>query len=172
MMTSYILKPLIAGLCAITLTSCADGSSTVSNSFRNDYTKARTALEGGQYDKANRIYARMLTDAGPLQPRIQLEYAHSLLRSGAYEQAQQQAQALSQSQIGTARSAALSVLGVAHHEMGLMALITQDTAAGRQHLSAAQNALNEVLKSDPDLDPLGALAGRQASIKMQLKALS
>ena len=172
MMTSYIFKPLIVGLCAVALASCDDGDGGASNSFRKDYTKARSALEGGQYDKANRIYARMLTDAGPLQPRIQLEYAHSLLRSGAYDLAQQQAQALSQSQIGTARSAALSVLGVAHHEMGLMALTTPDTVTARQHLSAAQNALSEVLKSDPDLDPLGALAGRQASIKVQLKALS
>lgn len=158
---------LVAGL-----SGCDDGSGAGSNSFRKDYTAARGALESGQYDKANRIYARMLPQAGPLQPRIQLEYAHSLLRSGAYDAAIQQVQGLSQSQSGTARSAALSVLGTAHHELGLAALTNQDTASSRQHLAAAQNAITEVLSSDPELDPLGALAGRQASIKVQLKALS
>ena len=156
---------------AVVLSGCEDGSGADSNSFRKDYTNARQALESGQYDKANRIYVRILSEAGPLQPRIQLEYAHSLLRSGAYGAATQQAQALSQSQSGTARSAALSVLGTAHHELGLTALTNQDAASGRQHLMAAQNALGEVLRSDPELDPLGALAGRQASIKVQLKSL-
>lgn len=171
-MTTHILKPLLAGFCMVALISCDDGQQAGSNSFRNNYTKARSALEQGQYDKANRIYARMLTDAGPLYPRIQLEYAHSLLRGGAYDEALQQAEALSQSQTGTARSAALSVLGVAHHELGLVALTAQDASTGRQHLTAAQIALDEVLKNDPDLDPLGALTGRQASIKVQLKSLS
>jgi len=156
---------------AVVLSGCDDGSGAGSNSFRNDYTAARGALESGNYDKANRIYTRMLQDAGPLTPRIQLEYAHSLLRSGAYGEAIQQAQALSQSQSGTARSAALSVLGAAHHEMGLTALTSQDAANGRQHLVAAQTAITEVLRADPELDPLGALAGRQASIKVQLKSL-
>lgn len=156
---------------ALAVGGCEDGSGAGSNSFRNDYTNARAALEKGQYDKANRIYARMLPEAGPLQPRIQLEYAHSLLRSGAYGAAIQQAQSVSQSQSGTARSAALSVLGAAHHELGLVALTNQDAASGRQHLVAAQNAIAEVLSSDPELDPLGALAGRQASIKVQLKSL-
>ena len=159
-----------AGL-ALVLSSCTDGSGAGSNTFRNDYTAARGALESGNYDKANRIYTRMLQDAGPLKPRIQLEYAHSLLRSGAYGEAIQQAQSLSQSQSGTARSAALSVLGAAHHEMGLAALSGQDAAGGRQHLISAQNAIGEVLRSDPELDPLGALAGRQASIKVQLSSL-
>ena len=153
------------------LSGCEDGSGAGSSSFRKDYTTARSALESGQYDKANRIYARMLPAAGPLQSRIQLEYAHSLLRSGSYGAAIQQAQALSQAQSGTARSAALAVLGTAHHELGLTALTTQDAATGRQHLAAAQSAISEVLNSDPELDPLGALAGRQASIKVQLKSL-
>lgn len=162
----------LSAVLAVVLSGCDDGSGAGSNSFRNNYTNARTALESGQYDKANRIYARMLPQAGPLQSRIQLEYAHSLLRSGAYGEAIQQTQGLSQSQSGTARSAALSVLGTAHHELGLVAVSNQDGATGRQHLVAAQNAIGEVLRSDPDLDPLGALAGRQASIKVQLKSLS
>jgi len=161
----------LSAVLAVLLSGCEDGSGAGSNSFRNNYTNARTALESGQYDKANRIYVRMLQDTGPLQPRIQLEYAHSLLRSGAYGEAIQQAQSLSQSQSGTARSAALSVLGAAHHELGLTALTNQDAATGRQHLVAAQNAIAEVLGSNPELDPLGALAGRQASIKVQLKSL-
>jgi len=171
MKAGFLLTAGVAGLLTV-LAACEDGSGAGSNSFRKDYTAARGALEAGQFDKANRIYARMLSQAGPLQPRIQLEYAHSLLRSGAYDAAATQARALSQSQSGTDRSAALAVLGTAQHELGLSALSVGDPGAGRQNLAAAQSSIAEVLKADPDLDPLGALAGRLASIKVRLKALS
>lgn len=172
MRAGYILKSGIAGLLTMALVGCDDGTHAGSNSFRNNYTTARTALESGQYDRANRAYVRLLKDAGPLQPRIQLEYAHSLLRSGAYDQAAAQAQALAQSQIATTRSAALSVLGTANHEQGLSAIASGDTQAGRHYLAAAQNAFAEVLRNDPDLDPLGAIARRQTEIKVQLKAIA
>lgn len=163
--------PALAGLLFVVLIGCDDGQNAGSDGFRRSYTDARAALETGKYDKANRIYARMMQEAGPLRTRIQLEYAHSLLRSGAYDEAAQQARVLSQGQTGTARSAALSVLGTAYHEMGLTALTGGDPALGRQYLTQAQTAFAEVLKNDPELDPLGALAGRQASIAVQLKAL-
>lgn len=171
MKAGCFFKPALAGVFVLALAACDDGAGSGSDSFRKDYTKARSALEAGQYATANRIYARMLQDAGPLTPRIRLEYAHSLLRSGAYDQAAAQAQGLANSQTGTARSAALSVLGAARHELGLQALAAGDKAAGRAHLTAARAALGEVLKSDPELDPLGALAGRQASIAVRLKGL-
>lgn len=171
MMAGQFLKPAFAGVFLMALVGCDDGQSTGSDGFRRDYTSARSALETGNYDKSNRLYAKMMQEAGPLRDRLQLEYAHSLLRSGAYGQAATQAQALSQRQSGTARSAALAVLGTSYHELGLTALTGGDSTKGRQYLGQAQSAFSEVLKNDPELDPLGAVAGRQASIAVQLKSL-
>ena len=171
-MAGQFLKPAVAGVFLMALIGCDDGQNAGSDGFRRDYTSARSALETGNYDKSNRIYARMMQEAGPLRDRIQLEYAHSLLRSGTYDQAATQAQALSQRQSGTARSAALAVLGTAYHELGLTAMTGGDTTKGRQYLTQAQSVFAEVLKNDPELDPLGAIAGRQASITVQLKAQS
>lgn len=170
-MAGQFLKPAFAGVFLMALVGCDDGQSTGSDGFRRDYTSARSALETGNYDKSNRLYAKMMQEAGPLRDRLQLEYAHSLLRSGAYGQAATQAQALSQRQSGTARSAALAVLGTSYHELGLTALTGGDSTKGRQYLGQAQSAFSEVLKNDPELDPLGAVAGRQASIAVQLKSL-
>ena len=156
---------------AFVLSSCETGPSPGSNSFRSQYSTARDALETGRYDRANRIYIRLLEQAGPVQPRIRLEYSHSLLRDGNYNEATNQAQILSQTQTGTARSAAPAVLGSAQHELALAAILINDRDAGQRHLIAAQNAIGEVLRNDPELDPLGSLAGRQASIKVQLASL-
>ena len=71
-------------LAVLTLVSCEDGPSTGDAGFRNQYFAARDALEDGKFDRASRTYARLLTRAGPLEPRIRLEYAHSLLRAGDY----------------------------------------------------------------------------------------
>ena len=85
--------------------------------------------------------------------------------------ARREARALAQGQSGSARRAALSVAATAEHELGLVAIQQGDPAAARQLLHAADAAIAEVLASEPELDPLGALAGRQASIKVRLKAL-
>ena len=158
-------------LAVLTLVSCEDGPSTGDAGFRNQYFAARDALEDGKFDRASRTYARLLTRAGPLEPRIRLEYAHSLLRAGDYPAARREARALAQGQSGSARRAALSVAATAEHELGLVAIQQGDPAAARQLLPAADAAIAEVLASEPELDPLGALAGRQASIKVRLKAL-
>lgn len=160
---SSILRTGLAGLALIGLGSCGD-EMVSRNSFESQYAVARNALEGGQYDRARRSYQKLLQQAGPLAPRLQLEYAHTELRAGNYEQAAQIASSL-------ARSAALAVQGTAQHELGLQQLSEGNTVAGQQNLTAANNALQEVLKSNPDLDPLGAMAGRQAKISSRLKRL-
>lgn len=167
---SSILRTGLAGLVFIGLGSCGD-EMVSRNSFESQYAVARNALEGGQYDRARRSYQKLLQQAGPLAPRMQLEYAHTELRAGNYEQAAQIAASLAGSQKGLARSAALAVQGTAQHELGLKQLSEGNTAAGQQNLTAANAALQEVLKSNPDLDPLGAMAGRQAKISSRLKRL-
>lgn len=160
--------PALAGILALALIGCTE---TGVGSFQREYTVARNALEAGKFDKASRLYAGMLSSAGALEPRIRLEYAHSLLRAGSYKEAAAQAQAVSQTQSGTARSAALAVYGTAQHELAMQALDAGAFAEGKQYLARAQSAFGEVLKEDPGLDPLGAITGRKKAVDVQLKRL-
>ena len=164
----------VTGCSAISKLASCDETQTgfgADQSFRKHYMSARTALEEGNYARASRAYKRLIPQAGAFAPRLRLELSHSLLRAGDYADAAAEARALAAAQEGTARRAALAVLGTAEHEMALAARAAGDPDATRRHLKAADAAIAEVLKHDPELDPLGALAGRQASIKVQLKSL-
>lgn len=152
------------------LTACLEtGPSASQKGFEQRYTAARSALEAGNYTKSNRLYPRLLENAGPLEPRLRLEYAHSLLRAGEYASASNQSRILMDTQQGEARAAALSVYGTARHELGLQALQNGDVQTAKAHLAAAEAALAEMLKSHPDFDPLGAMTARRDSIRQRLK---
>jgi len=152
------------------LGSC-DASFTGGQAFREQYAVARNALEAGHYTRANSAYTQLMPEAGPLAPRLRLEYAHSQLRAGDYPAAAREAGAVAAQTSGAGRSAALAVLGTAEHEIALAALAEGEKAAGKAHLVVARGALTEVLEKNPELDPLGALAGRKASIEVRLAAL-
>ncbi|WP_425099661.1 hypothetical protein [Tropicibacter sp. S64] len=177
MQVIHILRAGLAGLALIALTGCdetAPGSGSKSGGgkgFKAKYAVARDALEKGQYDRAKKQYLLLIKDAGPLAPRLQLEYAHAELRSGNYAQAASIASNLAAGQAGAARSASLSVQGTAQHELALQLLAQGQTDAAKQQLTAARAALAEVLGEHPDLDPIGSLAGRLASIDARLKTL-
>ncbi len=161
----------LSGLIFLGLAGCQEGSSFGQQTFRGQYATARNALEAGQYARANQTYVRLIQRAGPLAPRIRLEYAHSQLRSGDYVAAANQAGTLAEQQEGAARAAALAVRGTAQHELGLAAFSEGDAKTARVYLKEAAAAFDEVLKDHPDLDPLGALAGRRASIKVRMGGL-
>ncbi|MGH1356935.1 MAG: tetratricopeptide repeat protein [Thalassovita sp.] len=164
------LKIALAGAFVCLLAGCQLATEGGSG-FQKEYSVARTALEEGKFDRASRSYARLLEQSGPLRPRIQLEYAHSELRAGRFEKAAELAGELTRSQKGQDRAAALAVLGTAQHELGLAQLQNGNASTGKRYLQTAEVALNDVLKSHPQLDPLGSLAGRRASIKARLKRL-
>ncbi|WP_323783823.1 hypothetical protein [Thalassovita sp.] len=170
MQANSMIKVGLAGALILLLGSCEEGSGSRSG-FAAQYAVARDALETGNYDRAKRSYARLMNDAGPLRPRLQLEYAHSELRDGNFAEAARLAGGLANSQKGTARSAALAVQGTAQHELAQQLLRDGETQAGKQMLLAAKTALEELLKNDPDLDPLGSMAGRKAAIDSRLKRL-
>lgn len=155
---------------ALVLGSCGETMSSGSG-FQAKYAVARNALETGDYDRARKAYLKLISQAGPLTPRLQLEYAHAELRAGNFAEAAKAAAALAQGQSGTARGAALAVQGTAQHELGLTLLSQGQAEAGKEQLLAARKALSEVLKSHVELDPLGSMAGRKASISARLKAL-
>ncbi|MBD3664943.1 hypothetical protein [Sulfitobacter aestuariivivens] len=161
----------ILGLSILLMSSCAEVGTVGQKSFQSQYTTARTALEKGQFDKANRAYLQMLPDAGALEPRLKLELSHSYLRAGNFDKAAQMAGNLANAQQGTGRAAALSVQATADHEIGLIALKKGDKETGKTHLERAKLALTEVLEKHPDLDPLGGMAGRMASIEVRLNGM-
>lgn len=154
----------IAGLVFVTLASC-DAGPFGASSFRAQYSVARDALEEGRYDAATRNYARLVERAGPHAPRIRLEYAHALLRAERYVEASQQASQIAAKSTGVQHGAALAVRGTADHERGLAALKVGDRTASLPLLTSAKSAFDTVLRDHPGLDPLGAMAGRQASLE-------
>jgi len=153
------------------LTGSCDAPRIGSAGFQEQYLVARNALEGGNYAVSGRTYARLVPEAGPLTPRIKIEYAHSHLRAGAYAAAVAEAAPVARSARGDARSAALAVQGTALHELANQTLAAGDSAAAERHLTDARTALAEVLQNHPAFDPLGALAGRVAQIDVQLSRL-
>ncbi|MGH1414396.1 MAG: tetratricopeptide repeat protein [Pelagimonas sp.] len=165
-----IVRAGILGLAYLFVASC-DDIGVGQNNFQAKYAIARNALENGNYDVAKRYYAKLVAEAGPLSQRLQLEYAHAELRSGNYDQAAAISSTLANSQTGNARAAALAVFGTAQHEQGLELLSTGQKGAGKTHMISARKALSEVIKTNPEMDPLGSLEGRVASISARLKTL-
>lgn len=161
----------IFGLSVLALVSCDDGASFGEKSFKSQYSSARDALEKGKYEQANRSYLRLMPNAGALQPRLRLELAHSYLRGGNFAAAAKEARSSASAQSGAGKAAAIAVQATADHELGLAALSRGDTANGKGLLKQADTSMAWVIKHHPEIDPLGALAGRRASIKVRLKAL-
>ena len=171
------LRPRIAALtaAALVLASCQTGGPGISTSragFKDNYMVARTALEGGQYGKAVRGYSNLLKKAGPLEPRLRLEYAHALLRAGKYSDASSEARVVAAQLDGVGRSAALAVQATADQEIARAAINRGVTDADAvQRLVAARSSFDEVLKNHPQLDPLGGLAVRRKTIDVELSTL-
>ncbi len=165
------LKSGCAIMCIISLIGCTEATSIGGTSFQSQYDTARNALEKGNYSAANRHYKRLLAQSGPLNDRIEVELAHSYLRAGDFENAISTARSVATRTTGNTRSAALSVQGTAEHETALDMLSQGNTSAGEKRMKAAQKSIEEVLQNHPELDPLGALAGRKASIKVRLTGL-
>ncbi len=167
-------KFILMGAIATLLASCQTevGGGAAGAGFKTKYFAARGALEQGHYDKAARGYKSLIAISGPFEPRIRLEYAHSLLRAQKFEEAAHHARSLAAGQSGVARAAALAVQATAEHELAL-AEISRGGSDGRQIalLKSAKSAMDEVLKSHPDLDPLGGLAQRRNSVTQLLSSL-
>lgn len=168
MQVGFFSKAGLVLSAGLILGSCGD---TIGGGFQSQYAVARNALEVGDYARAKRGYQKLLAEAGPLAPRLQLEYAHAELRAGNYAEAARIAADLAANQTGDARGAALAVQGTAQHEQGLLLLSQGQVEPGKAQLKAAQAALGEVVKSHAGLDPLGSMAGRHASIAVRLRAL-
>jgi hypothetical protein len=137
--------------------------------FKSGYLSARSALEGGKYDRATRDYAALLDRAGPAEPRVRLEYAHALLRANRFDEASSHARLVALSQTGGLKTAALAVQGTAEHELARQTLLSQaDSNNARAHLQAAETALAAALAAGGETDPTGGLQLRLAEIRRSL----
>jgi hypothetical protein len=160
-------RGMALGLSLLALAACEPGAISQGADFQRKYEGARKALEDGNYDLAARNYAALLPSAGPLEPRLRLEYAHALLRADRHDEAAAMAAAVARGQSGSNRAAALAVEGTALHESALA-----DMRAGRaapDKLRRAEVALAEMLRLDPSLDPLGAMQSRRDEIAGNLR---
>jgi len=149
------------------------GASASRAGFKANYFVARVALEKGQFTRAERGYASLLKRAGPLEPRIRLEYAHALLRAEKFERASDEARVVAAQLEGRGRSAALAVQATADQEIARIAIhrgVADSDAI--QRLVAAKAGFDELLKNHPDLDPLGAMALRRKTIDVELSTIN
>lgn len=162
----------LASILIFGLTACEPGMVSKGNDFQRKYSAARQSLEQGNYDNAIRSYEALLPNAGPLEPRLRLEYAHALLRAGRFEEAAQVAGALANGSSGSARAAALAVQGTALHESAILDMRGGATGpATVALLRTADAALQEMLALDAGMDPLGTMASRRVEIAQELKRL-
>ncbi len=167
-------KAVSAAIIMVALLSCSNtgaGGGTGSG-FQTRYASARTALEAGHYSTAASRYKRMLKNAGPLESRLRLEMAHALLRADRYQEASQQAQVVATSHDDERRAAALAVRGTAEHRIAQEAMTRGDFGPTTvAHLRIAKTSLDEMLRTAPELDPLGGMAQRQSMVDASLSRL-
>ncbi len=158
-------------LLALALAGCKAGDFSTSRAgFKANYLVARVALENGQYSKATRHYGSLLRKAGPLEPRLRLEFAHALLREGKYRKAADEARTVAMQLSGAGRSAALAVQGTAEHEAARVAVRTGKTGlATAKLMKSAKAALEEMLRANPELDATGGMAARIGQIETELR---
>ena len=169
MITQPATKFMILIAVTAMLAGCEAGVISEGADFQRKYSGARKALEEGNYDLAARNYAALIPSAGPLAPRLRLEYAHALLRAGRNDEAAEVAGALASGQTGSNRAAALAVAGTALHESALAEMQAGRSGAKvMDRLRRADAALAEMLSLDPALDPLGAMQSRRAEIARSL----
>ncbi|SLN47699.1 hypothetical protein PEL8287_02447 [Roseovarius litorisediminis] len=155
------------------LAACEPGVVSKGSSFQRNYSIARKALETGNYDMAIKGYGAMIPEAGPFEPRLRLEYAHALLRAGRFDEASSVSGALAQTLKGSDRAAALAVKGAAEHEKAILAMNNGDFGSGTANsLHAASSAIDEMLKIDPEMDPMGAMASRRSDIREELSRVN
>lgn len=153
----------LAALCVlVALAACENAGTLTGGGAESDYLVARQALETGNYDIAIRTYGRILqrVDASTAA-RLQLEYAHALLRGGRYDEAVAACDMLVTRQTGAIRLSALAVRGTARHEAARQRLDAgQRDAATRGLLDDAEHDLQATQQGPAPLDSTGSMRAR------------
>lgn len=156
----------------IGLAACEAAGTLAGGGAQSDYLVARQALETGNYDLAIRRYARLMDGMDAQRAtRLQLEYAHALLRGDQFQAAASAAGGLIASNEGSIRASALAVRGTARHEAarGLIAQGQRD-AATRDLLNGARDDLAAFLAQYATLDSSGSMRARAQLIAADLQS--
>lgn len=148
------------------------GTLSGSSGRSNDYLVARQALETGNYTLAARRYERLLTVTGDAAGRIQLEYAHSLLRGGRLADAITVSDKVIASNTGSLKANALAVRGTARHQQAREMIGQRQSGPElRSLLTRARADLDLFVTSYPKLDAAGAMAARVQMIEVDLREI-
>lgn len=172
MQSRLISRGVLTAVSALFLGACENPGGLATGGFRNDYMVARQALEAGDYGLAIRRYDAMIRTAGPLEPRLRLEYAHSLLRGNRFDDAAREAGTLVETQTGAAQGSALAVRGTARHEAA------RELLAGGQRddtvkalLLQARSDLDSFLKNHPGMDVSDMMRERSRLLEADLRTV-
>lgn len=171
MLLQKFLAAIALGAGSIALMSCEPAGTLAGSSGRtNDYLVARQALETGNYTLAIQRYERLLSYTGEAAGRVQLEYAHSLLRAGRFADAISISDSLIAVHGGSLEASALAIRGTARHQQSreLMAQGRRDSEL-RSLLQGARADLGRFLSTHPQLDAAGAMAARAQLIDVDLR---
>ncbi len=171
MLLQRIRAAVAVGVVASITMSCEPAGTLGGSSGRaNDYLVARQALETGNYSLAIQRYERMLSFTGEAAGRIRLEYAHSLLRAGRFDDAIEVSDELVAAHSGSLRASALAIRGTARHQRAREFMAQgQRAPEARALLQAARADLGQFLNSHPALDAAGAMAARAQLIEVDLR---
>tara|TARA_R110002072_G_scaffold298849_1_gene473347 strand:+ start:3096 stop:3623 length:528 start_codon:yes stop_codon:yes gene_type:complete len=157
----------------VALGACEAAGTLAGGGSQSDYLVARQALETGNYDLAIRRYARLMDGMSAMTAqRLQLEYAHALLRGGRYQDAADAADPLIGVN-GTAISgSALAVRGTARHEAARSRIASgQGGAVTRGLLQGARDDLAAFVERHANLDASGSMRARMQLIGADLQSL-
>ncbi|MCB1396390.1 MAG: hypothetical protein H6898_07015 [Rhodobacter sp.] len=155
------------------LAACEAAGTLAGGGAQSDYLVARQALETGNYDLAIRRYSSLMTQMDATRAtRLQLEYAHALLRGDRYDDAIAAADALIGAQDGAIRASALAVRGTARHEAARLRIAQgQSDAMTRALLEGARDDLAAFLAQHASLDTAGSMRARQQLVAADLQAM-
>lgn len=154
------------------LAACEAAGTLAGGGGQSDYLVARQALETGNYTLAIRRYERLMSQMSPTSAsRLQLEYAHALLRGDRFEDAINASDPLIASRDGTIRASALAVRGTARHEAARLRLDRQlNDPVTQALLIGARDDLAVFMQGHASLDTAGSMQARQQLIDADLAA--
>ncbi|KPQ07394.1 MAG: Tetratricopeptide repeat [Rhodobacteraceae bacterium HLUCCA12] len=165
-------KALLLAVLAGALVGCENAGTLAGGGPRSDYLVARTALENGNYPLAIRRYETLIDRVGPgASARLQLEYAHSLLRASRYDDAIQATASLAERNPDSIQASALAVRGTARHEAAREFIERGESDEARALLEAARADLDRFLDDNAALDAAGSMRARTELIAADLRSL-
>ena len=170
---SSIIRRMALGpalLSGVFLIGCEAAGTLAGGGSSSDYLVARQALETGNYDLAITRYGQLMQSLDAVSAmRLQLEYAHALLRGNRFDQAIAATDALISASDGSIRASALAVRGTARHEAARLRQADGGEGAEiRNLLIGARDDIGQYLAQNGAQDQTGSMRQRLTLIQRDL----